>query len=100
MTIGPSNSIQLGGISTKPFSGIITDLNVWSRPLNGKEQEGFHFCKPETIASKPNSVNWDKLSILSKGVSVKENDIIVYELCPNSKEIKDRIRNEPTKFFT
>ena len=66
MTIEVSGYIQLGGIPGKLFSGIITDLNVWSRPLNDREQEGFHFCKSDMITSIPDSVNWDKSSVMSK----------------------------------
>ena len=92
-----NSSIELGGVRKDPFSGKITDLNIWNRPLTENEIKGYSLNCDESMFAPEQPLLWSKLnfSAISNNSNVIQLASIKYEkLC---KPLAAKTKIFPTK---
>ena len=77
---------QLGGHHQNPFSGKVTDFNMWGRSFTKEELVSFTTCKTEKLATlkrEAKVVDWTNLSVFYQGSNVVEGVASNDDICHN-----------------
>jgi len=76
--------IVIGGEEQRPFSGWITDLNIWSKELSIESMKSFVSCSP--VQPSPDLLQWESLKLLWLGNRVTEKYLSRDEICSARKD--------------
>ena len=92
----PINSIMLGGNTTKPFIGKITDFNVWNEPLSTSLIQDFTACKIAEDIKIP--FKWSLANLNLTGIDIDEIEVFLKEICFDSQASKTMLFSTPMSF--
>jgi hypothetical protein len=92
----PISSIMLGGNTSKPFIGKITDFNVWNVPLSESLIRDFSACKIAKDIKIP--FRWSMVNLNLTGTDINGFEVSLEELCSDSPDNKAMLFNTPMSF--
>jgi hypothetical protein len=95
--------VTLGGFPDYPFTGKITDFNLWKRPLSFEEAALFTTCQSDKVENETLVVSWRKSKLtftdnLIDNVTDRIVKVPTVEVCANWLPIRMKLFNRIVTF--
>lgn len=95
--------MTLGGFPDYPFTGKITDFNLWKRPLSFEEAALFTTCQSDKVENETLVVSWRKSKLtftdnLIDNVTDRIVKVPTVEVCANWLPIRMKLFNRIVTF--